>query len=1184
MSTLKLTARQIETVRHVHDYMAQNGLPPTISDLRRLMGVASDQAVIEILQRLEDRGMVERTSGQARGIKLTASGCLVIGVAPPAGPSGLTPWTARPFELNPLQQRIFKRLAEIDPKLARMYEGGLRVLLDETNPERIPLSAHSIRESTHHLSNMGKGLLSKEEEKAAKDQKANNARQLEKLFDPLGGVSGFGPTLYDTWNREFQNFFVEVSHHGKEVSAEEYREKLFQYENFLNRYVLPLQVEIYALLDEQLEAGPEHANADELRALLSRNVESYRYFFRKADVRWLGCLGQHQLLSPRWEVADYLSRAAPDASADVMAVIESLKTDKNDWATRKGLIDAAAKMPPKLARRLLDKIDREQWLAEPYVDWLIYSIDPLIASFIAGSQHNDAARLISLLANRLDGEQKLKSHRLERVLKHISVVPAPDLAPYIKALVVALSASLSREGPESGDDLSCMWRPGVEDHEQNWRHGDPRDLLIVAIRDTLVRHVEHLHVTGGPDASAFMENSLRSDPPRSVFARLKLHLYRELASHFMREIEAAVTEYFDTTDAWHEYFLLLANVFPQLSQATQARYFEMVDRGPTRWPKGEPDEHYQERWTARKLAPILEHLSSASIERYGTAVAEARAIPHPDLLSYHSSGWASATSPVTEAELAAMSMDSVLDLLASWQPPPDIFMSGSHADLALTLSKVVGKNAEVFSREAPRFNDARLRPDYLHHLFSGLQKGLRNKAQLDWNGIVTLTTGILERARAGDLPVLEATPGDNPWSAEWNGVFQQIASLFEASLTNSPSDPEFALRGDIWRAIEFLCDHRDAATEREAAGSTSDLANLSLNTLHGRAFRALFAYVFWCDRHLKSKGENRSRIPVEAKVILERHLDRAYDPGLTVRSVCGEYFGWLYVYDPYWGAGLIDRVFPIDDFERRYAAWETYLANGFFPQLYKALKPQYEQAISDVRSFKPAGRFWADPIEGLAVHMMVAYSYREEGEKGAAWLKFFRLANPKQRGKAVNFCGTSYVQRDSGSTGERLPDTNRLQEFWEWRLKESKDVEELKEFGWWVREGKFNDEWMLHRLIATLERTGGDIVADFHVLSVLLTLAAKHPQLCAQALSLIVRSKSADRVTLGHSEDIPRILAALYSTGDADTTDTAENIIDHLTKLGFDTFREISQAQRKPVDPKHEGFDRPGRPALPAAS
>src|SRR5690349_4537475 len=114
------------------------------------MGNASDQGVIEMLQRLEDRGMLEkRTSGQARSLKLTSDALLAIGVSASqmGAPSGVP--MSGSLELRSDQQQIYNRLSEIDPKLARMYEGGLRALLDESNPERIVQSAHSIRESTY---------------------------------------------------------------------------------------------------------------------------------------------------------------------------------------------------------------------------------------------------------------------------------------------------------------------------------------------------------------------------------------------------------------------------------------------------------------------------------------------------------------------------------------------------------------------------------------------------------------------------------------------------------------------------------------------------------------------------------------------------------------------------------------------------------------------------------------------------------------------------------------------------------------------------------------------------------------------------------------------------------------------------------------------------------------------------
>jgi hypothetical protein len=86
--------------------------------------------------------------------------------------------------------------------------------------------------------------------------------------------------------------------------------------------------------------------------------------------------------------------------------------------------------------------------------------------------------------------------------------------------------------------------------------------------------------------------------------------------------------------------------------------------------------------------------------------------------------------------------------------------------------------------------------------------------------------------------------------------------------------------------------------------------------------------------------------------------------------------------------------------------------------VYAALKPQYEQAISELRKFTRTRRYWADPVERLADHMMIAFAYRGEEDKGATWAKFFRLATAKQRGRAVSFAGRAYVLRDSARFNE----------------------------------------------------------------------------------------------------------------------------------------------------------------------
>ena len=1152
-----VTLRQIETLRHIYDLTTFNGFPPTINELRKAMGAASDQGVIEILQRLEDHGMIEkRTPGQARGLRLTSEAHLVIGVPfrQTAGPSGV-PSAGTVFELSPVQQRIYKWLSGIDPKLARMYEGGLRVLLDVANPEHVFLSAHSIRESTFHLSNMGKGLLTKEEARTADELKASNARQLEKLFDPLGGTRHLDRTVYDRWNKEFHRFFVEVAHHGREITLEEYCAKLAQFEEFLDAYVLPLQTEIYARLDEQLRNGPGGASPDDLTFLLSRNLESYRYFFRKADARWLAFLNRHSLLSPTWEAADYFARIASDASEDVMAIIEKMQTSRDDWATRRGFLDAAVKMPPATARRVIAKMRQENWLAEPHADWLSYTLTDLFECFVGSGQHDDALAVATMILTGADGsEPHLKDYHLEQLLKEFSAVPATELPRYVAFLVQMLGTAIKLERPEARDDGSLMWRPAIEDHEQNEHHGQAKHHLVTALRDALSRYVSHLETTGEPSAEATVDGLLTSDHGHSILTRLRLHIYRQHTALFMPAIGAALLNEFDRTSSWHEYYLLLKEQFPNLSPTARTRWFNLLDEGP----KGQRDERYVRHWRARRLSAVIDHLSADEKTRYQQVLPEAQKIEHPDFLAYMSGGWVGPTSPLAKEDLATMSVDAIIEHLTSWTPSTDGF-SPSREGLGRELSEIVKTRPEAFSREAHRFSGDRIWPVYVYHLLRGLKEGLKDNPQLDWSNIVTLGLALVEKAETGALPAYKAESSIDAWEVEWTAAFQETASLLEVGMQTTAGGLPFAERKRIWRIIEFLCEHPEPTPEYEErfGGNNMEPFTLSINTARGRAFHALFAYIFWCDRHLGGKGELGSRISPECKTVLEAHLDPQRDPSLTVRSVYGHFFPWLFVYDPAWAIGLCERLFPVKDPERRYAAWETYLANGVFPRVYAALKPQYEQAISELRRFTRTRRYWADPVKRLADHMMIAYAYRGEDDRGATWARFFRVATPKQRGHAVSFAGRAYVLGDSARFGETPPDISRLQEFWEWRLADSKDREELQEFGWWVAAGKFSDEWMLERLIETLQKSEGAVEADTYVFDALSALAAAHPRLCGEALMLIVKSRYTERLMLYSSAKVQHILATMHGHADDGSRDLAVRIIDHLTKLGFEDYRHI---------------------------
>lgn len=63
----------------------------------------------------------------------------------------MTPSTLPPFQLTGRQQFLHQSIAQKSPAMGELYESAIRAFQDSTNPGRIFLAAHSIREMTKDL-------------------------------------------------------------------------------------------------------------------------------------------------------------------------------------------------------------------------------------------------------------------------------------------------------------------------------------------------------------------------------------------------------------------------------------------------------------------------------------------------------------------------------------------------------------------------------------------------------------------------------------------------------------------------------------------------------------------------------------------------------------------------------------------------------------------------------------------------------------------------------------------------------------------------------------------------------------------------------------------------------------------------------------------------------------------------
>jgi repressor LexA len=69
-----ITKRQKEFLRIIFDYIKDTGFPPTFEEMREDLGVASNQSILDLLNRLKDGKYIQRSESEARSIVILPAG------------------------------------------------------------------------------------------------------------------------------------------------------------------------------------------------------------------------------------------------------------------------------------------------------------------------------------------------------------------------------------------------------------------------------------------------------------------------------------------------------------------------------------------------------------------------------------------------------------------------------------------------------------------------------------------------------------------------------------------------------------------------------------------------------------------------------------------------------------------------------------------------------------------------------------------------------------------------------------------------------------------------------------------------------------------------------------------------------------------------------------------------------
>jgi len=710
----------------------------------------------------------------------------------------------------------------------------------------------------------------------------------------------------------------------------------------------------------------------DLLARLDDKPELQPHFFKKAKgLKWFGPLADRGYFKakhnpdrkssveegyvsiPYWPATDYLVGIAPELSANtqqsiaqaVLMILWSVTQDAIDrgiynyrtwWQFAKVLrhiptdLIETADLDRHVSYWLTDRFDRGLAADELGTEWL-----PELLKRDSAKARSIALCLLRLLYTAEVRERDFAgSKRKEAVLTtdtwHLGKIT--DATARESGIQLGIEAcqlfgsNLERILKEMDNDgYSCIWRPAIEDHEQNGSRDDALDILIRALRDSLSGFI-----SAAPDkASAYVYKLLQS--PVETFKRIAIHA---IAENFpvLGKIadEVLVKEHFRPNlrhEMWHLLNKRYADMSPVQQQAALERILFLEQTSADDQIDSGHSAYTQATWLA-----AVRHHSSELEQHYQRAIGLAKAEPeHPDFSSYHTSGWVTHESPLSRDELLTFTIDRLVGYLADYRDPRDL--RGPGIDGLVGAFKTVIKDEPLrYSPHLDQFID--LAPCYIHAVLDAFAEIWKNKKSLPWDEIwaalLNFIKAIIVQERFWSLDNSEQH-GHFVGNRHW--VVSSIGRLIESGVQSD----DHAFSPDLLpQSLDIL---RDLLSKQDGAEykDDSDAVSVAINSPRGRCLEALINHALRSCRLADKDASDHTVVWADLEPLFTSELNR---PGnYEFATLVAMYLPNFLYLSKEWTLSRLESIFNTDDQMRWRCAMQGYAhVNNVHQDVYEYLR------------------------------------------------------------------------------------------------------------------------------------------------------------------------------------------------------------------------------------------------------
>lgn len=421
----------------------------------------------------------------------------------------------------------------------------------------------------------------------------------------------------------------------------------------------------------------------------------------------------------------------------------------------------------------------------------------------------------------------------------------------------------------NNDKSSFIWRPAIEENEQNHGSSDTDDILIVAYRDCSLGVAERDTTEAFRYFQSLLENQYISLKRVAIYAT---------DTHFDK-LKALVDSFlsleFFQSQFRHELWNLLKNHYSDFTEPQKKRVLEIIEDIEV----VDEDKKVNKDATAYErliwLKPI-KNFDDKTTDLYNQYLGLIGTEPeHPDFSSYMSGGFVKPESPISREDLLALDIDELIETINSFEDPGHFGKPGLDG-LIQCFKGVVKERVKEYYPHLLKFMDIKL--PFIETLIESYRDLWNEKKELPWDNIWPILLEFCNRfASREDILTQDDDAGKAFFIDDSRFIIREISHLIEDGVRSDEHAFDKDLIPMAYQTLSLLVNHQKG----DKFESDDNAINISINSPLGRSIEALINLTL---RSCRLADKDKAKQHTEEWLLYEP----IYESGLK-RSDEGEY-------------------------------------------------------------------------------------------------------------------------------------------------------------------------------------------------------------------------------------------------------------------------------------------------------